>query len=402
MTRILCVADEFPWPPTSGYRIRLMTMLAGLAEVGDIDLFCSIAERPDVAEGEHPTPPGIARLYVHRRDRFRPTLNGFVRWSLSRLPRAVAWIDWCGAHGTLQSWAPSHYDLVWFSHCHTWAGVPRPAGEATIVDFDNLEDEKLRSLVALRRRRVLEGSIRATLRTRLGTLLDRLDIGRWRRLQQRAAARSRAVVVCSEADRARLRAANPIVVPNGFAGDAVERVAGAAPVFTMVGLMTYPPNEDGARFFATQVLPLVRATEADAIFRIVGRDDGLLVDLDSVPGVERTGEVADVGRLLSDTTAVVVPLRAGSGTRVKILEAFAGGLPVISTTLGCEGLDVRDGVELLIADPPGRLAEACLTVLREPDTASTIAAAGHALWEARYRPATIEAQVAAAARSVMR
>jgi glycosyltransferase involved in cell wall biosynthesis len=97
-----------------------------------------------------------------------------------------------------------------------------------------------------------------------------------------------------------------------------------------------------------------------------------------------------------------VPLRAGSGTRVKILEAFAGGLPVISTTLGCEGLDVRDGVELLIADPPGRLAEACLTVLREPDTASTIAAAGHALWEARYRPATIEAQVAAAARSVMR
>ena len=381
--------------------MRLMTMLAGLAEVGDIDLFCSIAERPDVAEGEHLAPPGIARLYVHRRGRFRPTPSGFLRWSLSRLPRAVAWIDWRGADDTLQSWAPSRYDLVWFSHCHTWAGVSRPPGEATIVDFDNLEDEKLRSLLALRRRRLLEGSSRATLRTTLGTLLDSLDIGRWRRLQQRAAARSRAAVVCSEADRARLGASNAIVVPNGYAGDPVERVAGAAPVFTMVGLMTYPPNEDGARFFATQVLPLVRATKPDVIFRIVGRDDGLLSDLDSVPGVERTGEVADVAGLLSDTTAVVVPLRAGSGTRIKILEAFACGLPVISTTLGCEGLDARDGEELLVADPPDRLADACLTVLREPETAAHIAAAGHALWEARYRPATIEAQVAAAARSVM-
>jgi glycosyltransferase involved in cell wall biosynthesis len=165
--------------------------------------------------------------------------------------------------------------------------------------------------------------------------------------------------------------------------------------------MTYPPNEDGARFFATQVLPLVREGAPDATFRIVGRDDGLLADLDAVPGVERTGEVEDVRAMLADTTAVVVPLRAGSGTRVKILEGFAFALPVISTTLGCEGLAGRAGEDLLVADTPRALAAACLQVVREPEAAAQLAAAGHALWEARYRLETIQAEVASAARSLV-
>jgi glycosyltransferase involved in cell wall biosynthesis len=387
--RILCVADEFPWPPTSGYRIRIATTLAGLAETGDVDLFCSVAERPDLAEGDQPAREWAARLHVHRRDRYRPTVRGLVRWLTSGLPRGVAWIDWQDAAAALERWAPGGYDLVWFSHAHAWAGIPRPHGEPTVVDFDNLEDEKLRSLLPLRP---------STARSRLGELLDRRDIGRWHRLQLRAAAASRAVVVCSEADRARSGAANAVVVPNGFPGAPVERRDGGPPVFTMVGLMTYPPNEDGARWFATDALPLIREGARDAVFRVVGRDDGGLAELDSIDGVERTGEVDDVHPLLADTTAVVVPLRAGSGTRVKILEAFAAGIPVVSTALGCEGLDARDGVELLVADTPRELASACLRLAHDPAGAGSIAAAGHALWEARYRPETIQAQVAAVAR----
>lgn len=388
--RILCVADEFPWPPTSGYRIRIEMTLAGLAEVGEVDLFCSIAERPDVADGEHPAPPGLARLYVHRRDRYRPTLGGLMRWVTSGLPRAVAWIDWRGAGGALDRWALPGYDLVWFSHTHAWAGVHRARGEATVVDFDNLEDEKLRSVLAL--------PGRSTAKARLGELLDRRDIARWRRLQRRAAAASRTVVVCSEADRVRAGAANAVVVPNGYPGAPMETQFPGRPVFTMVGLMTYPPNEDGARLFATEVLPLIRADHPDAVFRIVGRDDGALADLDGRPGIERTGEVDDVRRVLTDTTAIVVPLRAGSGTRVKVLEAFASALPVVSTTLGCEGLDAHDDVELLIGDTTQQLADACARIVREPDTAERIASAGHALWLTRYQPAAIQAQVAAVAR----
>jgi glycosyltransferase involved in cell wall biosynthesis len=386
--RILCIADEFPWPPTSGYRIRIGTTLAGLAELGDVDLFCSIAERPDVAAGDHPAPDGLARLHVHRRDRYRASVLGLVRWLTSGLPRGVAWIDWRDAGAELQRWAPTAYDLVWVSHAHAWAGIPRARGEATVVDFDNLEDEKLRSLLPLRR---------ATVRGRLGAVLDRRDIARWCRLQLRAAAASRAVVVCSEADRARSGVANAVVVPNGYPGGPVERRDTGRTVFTMVGLMTYPPNEDGARYFATEVLPLIRAHD-DAVFRVVGRDDGGLADLDHLDGVERTGEVDDVRRVLADTTAVVVPLRAGSGTRVKVLEAFAAGLPVVSTTLGCEGLDARDGIELLVADTPLELATACLGIAHDRERARSIAEAGRALWDARYRPPIIQAQVAGVAR----
>jgi len=388
--RILCVADEFPWPPTSGYRIRIGTTLTGLAELGDVDLFCSVAERPDVAEGDHAAPDSLARVHVHRRDRYRPSGRGLVRWATSGLPRGVAWIDWRGADAALQRWAPDDYDLVWVSHAHAWAGIPRARGEATVVDFDNLEDEKLRSLLPLRR---------STARGRLGELLDRRDVARWRRLQLRAAAASRTVVVCSEADRLRSGAANAVVVPNAYAGAPVERRDGGRPVFTMVGLMTYPPNEDGARYFAREVLPLIRAEDGDAVFRVVGRDDGGLADLDQIDGVERTGEVDDVRSALADTTAVVVPLRAGSGTRVKILEGFAARLPVVSTTLGCEGIDARDGAELLVADTPPELATACLAIAREPERARSIAAAGHALWDARYRPEKVRAQVADVARA---
>jgi len=386
--RILCVADEFPWPPTSGYRIRLETTLAGLAELGDVDVFCSVADRPDLAVGDHSPRAGLARVYVHHRSTYRPTLGGLARWASSGLPRAVAWIDWRGAAEELERWAASDYDLVWFSHCHSWAGIGRARGEPTVVDFDNLEDEKLRSLLALR--------TRSTLKARLGELIDRRDVERWRRLQRRAAAASRTVVVCSEADRKRAGVANAVPVPNAYPGGLVDRRPGAQPVFTMVGLMTYPPNADGARYFATEVLPLVHTHRADAVFRIVGRDDGALADLREV---DRTGEVVDVRDQLTDTTAVVVPLRAGSGTRVKILEAFAAGIPVISTSLGCEGLGARDDVELLVADTPRAFADACLRVIREPGTAARIAAAGHALWEERYQPSVVRALVASVGRA---
>jgi len=126
MSRILCVADEFPWPPTSGYRIRLANALAGLAEVGEVDLFCSIAERPDVAEGEHPAPAGKSRdststgatVTAH-------SARGLLRWVVSGLPRARR----VGSTGAVRPPTSSGgrrlgTTLVWFSHCHGLGGHP--------------------------------------------------------------------------------------------------------------------------------------------------------------------------------------------------------------------------------------------------------------------------------------
>jgi glycosyltransferase involved in cell wall biosynthesis len=96
----------------------------------------------------------------------------------------------------------------------------------------------------------------------------------------------------------------------------------------------------------------------------------------------------------------VVPIRFGGGTRIKILEAFAHGVPVVSTTVGCEGLDVIDGRHLLVADRPAELAVACCRLLTDEDVRKRISAEARALWEQRYRWTAVTPAVAEVLREV--
>jgi polysaccharide biosynthesis protein PslH len=390
--RILCLSDEYPWPATSGYRLRLQNILKGLAEAGDVDLFCMVGDRPDLARAPEP-PPGIRRLLVHPHPPFGSSVAGLVRWARSGLPRAVAWSDWDGARPALRSWAEAPYDAVWFSHLHTWLALRDPGLGPAVIDLDNLEDEKLRTLMALRQGpRSLHDTIAAG--------LDRIDIGRWERAQ-RTAARHARVVVCSELDRDRVGVPTAFVIPNGYDYDSVPSIRRETkPTLTMVGLFVYAPNLDGAQFFARDVLPLVRERVPAATLRLVGRHDGVLAPLRDVPGVEIAGEVDTLDPVFADTTAAVVPLRAGGGTRIKVLEAFARGVPVVTTSLGCEGLAVENGVHCLIADAPTALADACVRLLGEATLAESLAREGRALWEQRYRWQLIHPLVAEAVREV--
>jgi glycosyltransferase involved in cell wall biosynthesis len=101
-------------------------------------------------------------------------------------------------------------------------------------------------------------------------------------------------------------------------------------------------------------------------------------------GVVVTGYVADLQPVLDQSALLVVPLLSGSGMRVKILEAFARGIPIVSTTIGVEGIDARHGEHLLVADSPEDFARAVARLLRDPDLAARLARAGRQLVEARY------------------
>jgi glycosyltransferase involved in cell wall biosynthesis len=384
----------------NGYRIRIENVLHGLAAAGKVDLFCTVSEPADLAAGAAAMPRAIERTHVHRRPAFSQTLRRRVAWLRSGWPRAVAGSDWRGAEEALGSWARASYDLVWFSHCDTWLALGRVDRGPVVVDFDNLEDERRRLLTRLARLQLREGfspklALGRRLQLAVGAPLDRLDGRRWARLQRAAGRSARAVVVCSELDRQRLGFPSTVVVPNGYffaASDAVRRPPGEA-VLTMVGWMAYPPNVDGARFFVHRVLPLIRREIPTVRFRLVGRHSGEIDDLRGLPGVEILGELADLDEVFASTSAVVVCLRAGSGTRIKVLEGFARSLPVVATTVGCEGLDARDGIELLVGDTPEELAAACLRVLSEPILAASIAEAGHRLWSERYRSEHVREQI---------
>jgi glycosyltransferase involved in cell wall biosynthesis len=155
----------------------------------------------------------------------------------------------------------------------------------------------------------------------------------------------------------------------------------------MVGLLTYEPNLDALGYFTSEVLPIVRRERPDVTLRVVGRygDGPRIRAIAATDGVDMLGELPDVTDELRRATVAVVPIRFGGGTRIKLLEAFAYGLPAVSTTVGAEGLDVVPGTHLLVAEGPKAFAEACLTLLRDEHARERLAAAARLLYLESYQ-----------------
>lgn len=152
-----------------------------------------------------------------------------------------------------------------------------------------------------------------------------------------------------------------------------------------VGSLQYLPNVDGVQYLVRDVMPEILQRCPDAVLRVVGRqpDEGT-TQLHNPPSVDIVGEVADLLPYYRACRLCIVPLRSGGGTRLKILEAMAYGRPVVSTTIGAEGLDVEDGRNILIADTPEDLAIAVERILNDPDLAGRLVQEGLKLVESRY------------------
>lgn len=153
-----------------------------------------------------------------------------------------------------------------------------------------------------------------------------------------------------------------------------------------VGGMFYPPNVDGMLWFASEVLPLVLRERPTTRFFVVGaRPDRRLVALARRnPHVIVTGRVEEITPYLVESAAFIVPLRAGGGMRVKILDAWARGIPIVTTTIGCEGIETRPGENLLIADGPAEFAAAVVSLLRDSARGRQMARAGRRWVEEHY------------------
>lgn len=143
-------------------------------------------------------------------------------------------------------------------------------------------------------------------------------------------------------------------------------------VFT--GSMDWLPNEDAIRYFTEAILPLIKQQIPDVKLTVVGRNPfPSLVELGQRdPAIVVTGRVDDVRPFMERAAAYIIPLRIGGGTRLKVYEAMAMEQPIVSTTIGAEGLPVRDGIELLLADEPSAFAAAVMRVLRDAELAQRI------------------------------
>jgi glycosyltransferase involved in cell wall biosynthesis len=154
--------------------------------------------------------------------------------------------------------------------------------------------------------------------------------------------------------------------------------------------MDWHPNEDAVIYFVATILPRIRAEVRDVTFSIVGRNPSARVRaLTQHQGVEVTGTVDDVRPHIAAGAVYVVPLRAGSGTRLKIFEALAMARPVVSTTVGAEGLALEAGRQFVPADDPGEFADAVVALLRDPGRRLALGDAGRTLVETHYSWPTI-------------
>jgi polysaccharide biosynthesis protein PslH len=177
-------------------------------------------------------------------------------------------------------------------------------------------------------------------------------------------------------------------VPTGVDLDFFEPPA-AAPAkadLVFLGSMDWMPNIDGATWFAAEVLPLLRRRHPECTIALVGRkpSPALSALASKDPRLQVTGTVPDVRPWLHGAKVSIVPLRVGGGTRLKIYEAMAAGVPVVSTTIGAEGLDVNDGETIRLADSPDSFAEACAELLADEQARRRMAAAAHAMVAERY------------------
>lgn len=160
-------------------------------------------------------------------------------------------------------------------------------------------------------------------------------------------------------------------------------------VFT--GSMDWMPNEDGILYFVDEILPLIRKQRPQVRLWVVGRRAGkkvkALAEADS--GIEVTGQVDDIRPYIAKGSVVIVPLRVGSGTRLKIFEAMAMGKAVVSTTIGAEGLPVNNGTDIVLADKPEQFASSVVQLLQAAEDRKRIGDSARALVEKRYSWAAV-------------
>ena len=210
------------------------------------------------------------------------------------------------------------------------------------------------------------------------------------REEREACRRQDAVFVTSAEDQRLFDALAPAVpkfiIPNGVDTDYFAPAPPASEPASLVftGMMAYVPNHDGMRYFLDEIFPLVRREVPAAKVYIVGSRPPAALLRRASDGVVVTGYVEDVRPFVARASAYVVPLRMGSGTRLKILEALAMKRPVVTTSIGCEGLAVSHGESALVADEPLAFARQVIDLLRDDELRKKLTRAGYDLVREQY------------------
>ena len=379
--RLLWVVTKPPWPPIDGGRLVVAHTLAALAARGHtIDLVAPYDPGTiDPGEVARQLAPACRVHLVAARP--RTAARAALAALATRTPLSIAAHHHHGVGARVADLVrEARWDAVHAEQLQALAGCTAAfaAGVPVVLRCQNVESD------------LWLGFARRT----PGGALAALEARRLARFEGRALRRATATVALTAEDAERLHAVSDGVevatIPAPFparlsAGMTVDE---GRPAVATLGSPGWRPKQDGLAWLVGEVWPEVRAALPGAVLQVFGEGDAT-----GAPGVVRHPAPTDSREAFPAGSVCVVPLRRGSGARIRILEAWARGVPVVATPAAIHGLGVRDGRELLVAATPADFASALTRLQREPALAEALVAAGRVRLAARHEPASVAARL---------
>jgi sugar transferase (PEP-CTERM/EpsH1 system associated) len=374
--RVLQLAPRGPWPLDTGAKLRNYYLASVIAEHASVSLLA-------FSEPGHDPPEANAYdqiVTVPRHDGY--SLGKLLRGAVGRTPLPL--LNYTSEEmkqALVRTLMENDFDVIQIESIHLMNYLPairaarfRPL---VICDWHNVESDLMRQYAESQ-----SNIARKTYARRTARLMSEFE--------ERALSEFDAHIVVSEQDAERLRAVNSSariqVVENGVDIDYYTGPdeAKTKTRIVFVGSMDYHANIEAAISFAKKIWPAVHEKHPELSFTIVGRNPPSTVrELATISGVEVTGSVEDVRPYYREAAMAVVPLNVGGGSRLKILEAMAASVPVVSTAQGAEGLQVHDGENILLSDS-NELAKAIIGLMDRPELRAKIVSGGRRLVTARY------------------
>jgi sugar transferase (PEP-CTERM/EpsH1 system associated) len=382
--KILWITNKLPYPLVSGGKIRVYHLLSHIAQHHEVTLL-SLLDSPDEIRYLPHLQPYCSTIETAVKKRRRSRVKLFFRILKSILkgqpPRnAIALYE--DLRSKLEEVVHNNtFDIIQIEQSNMAPYIENATGKERSVNLISLYD-----IGATQRKRLLD--LQTDLQSRFWTWLDWIFVRRWEPTY--LARHFDKCMVVSSVDQAWLQKANPtldvVVIPNGVDTTQytplVEDPASKSILF--IGKMSYPPNVDGASYFCEEILHLIQQQIPDINLMIVGQEPVPSVQALASDIVTVTGYVESIIPYYQQSFVSVIPLRAGSGTRLKILEAMALGRVVVTTTLGCEGLDVTHGENILIADTSADFADQVVRVFKDKELRQHLVKNGRHLVETTY------------------
>lgn len=403
MTRkkLLILTQTLPALGGQGTAMRLGNMLEALARHFDITMICVSVDRPTHPEilAERWKQLCSRAVFFNVADEGEP-LRQRQRDTLTRLmnPHPKLLSTWPVEHimSRLTQFRGEHFDAVLVSRIRLmplWRAMQAQLGifaDRKILDLDDIESRSQALQVKM---------LGVPHLGRMGYVLEWLEAKKLAREEARAFAEMERVLLCSPEDKAllgqRFDQRQIGVIPNTIrVPDQLPARQPAAPLqLLFVGTLNYAPNENAVKWLTEEIMPAIRKRvgQENAVLTVIGRGPtDWMRQQAAAGGFLLHGDVPDVQPYYAACDAVLVPIRAGGGTRIKILEAFGYGRVVISTTLGAEGIVAAHDRELLIANSAAEFADAAGRLLHEPDLSRQLIAHGRQRVMERYSMAACE------------